>query len=257
MAYEIFTGQVPFRGDNPVATVLKQIEELPALEGNVPDAVVPVLAKTLAKDRTLRFASARGVAAALRLAREHMPRVNLPSAEREAGTAVYLRVVPRPAPPTESLPVAAGRPEAQPPTPPHQPATPASMAMAAVRLDPILKDLHSDDDSVRWRAVLALGAMGGANRAVLMALLDAMSDEDEAVRRAAVSGLGRLGPLAREAVPALIDVLRDDSLCDAASTSLVMIGLPAVPALLEAVQEGTSPVRWQAAEALTRIGRAS
>jgi HEAT repeat protein len=90
-----------------------------------------------------------------------------------------------------------------------------------------------------------------------MALLEAIGDEDESVRRAAVGALGRLGPAARDAVPALISTLRDDGLRDAAADSLVLIGLPAVPALLDAVQNGTSSVRWQAAEALTRIGNAS
>ena len=58
-------------------------------------------------------------------------------------------------------------------------------------------------------------------------------------------------------MPALVDSLKDDSMREAAAESLVLIGLPAVPALLEAVQHGTSSVRWKAAEALTRIGRAS
>jgi len=241
-----------------VATVLKQIEEAPALEGNVPDAVVPVLARTLAKDRVQRFASARGVAAALRLARENMPRRDATSVQRAANTAAFLHAVPRPAvPPTDPLPQAEAPLEAQPSTPPQVPATPVSMAMAAVRLEPILKELHSDDEAVRWRAVLALGAMGAGSRAALMALLEALGDEDEAVRRAAVAALGRLGPSARDAVPALISTLRDDNLRDAAAESLVMIGLPAVPGLLEAAQKGTSSVRWHAAFALTRIGRAS
>ena len=72
-----------------------------------------------------------------------------------------------------------------------------------------------------------------------------------------MAALGRLGSSAREAVPALIGTLRDDGLREAAAESLVMIGLPAVPGLLDAMQHGTSVVRWQAAEALTRIGRAS
>ena len=60
VVYELFTGHVPFHGDNPVATVLKQIEEVPALEGLVPDGVVPVLARALAKDRAHRFARPGG-----------------------------------------------------------------------------------------------------------------------------------------------------------------------------------------------------
>jgi predicted Ser/Thr protein kinase len=258
--FELFAGQVPFRGENPVATVLKQIEERPPLEDQMPESLVPVLSKALAKDRAQRFASARGIAAALRLARDHAPRPSVTDpGSLTATTSAFLNI------PVREMVAATGAraaaPEVptpeRPATPAHLPATPASMAMAAVRLDPILKDLQSGDDSVRWRAVLALGAIGKGSRPALLALLAAMGDDDEAVRRAAVSALGRLGSSAREVVPALISSLRDDSLREAAAESLVMIGLPAVPALLEAVQSGTSAVRWQAAEALTRIGRAS
>jgi predicted Ser/Thr protein kinase len=262
VVFELFTGQVPFRGDNPVATVLKQIEDAPPLEGYVPDGVVPVLARALAKDRAHRFASARGVAAALRLAREQMPRpASAQGYGNGATTMAFLNAplgsVERP---VQEIPPPAPAPANgtdRPPAPGYQPATPASMAMAAVRLEPLLRDLRSGDDDVRWRAVLALGALGSGSRPALMALLDATGDEDEGVRRAAVSALGRLGSSAREAVPALIDSLKDDSLREAAADSLVMIGLPAVPALLEILQNGSSVVRFQAADALTRIGRSS
>jgi hypothetical protein len=271
VVFELFTGRVPFRGDNPVATVLKQIEEAPPLEGVVPNAVVPVLARALGKDRAQRFASARGVAAALRLAHERLPRPASFSLTHStsAATAAFLQVatprlpetyrLPAPAAPQTPAPAEGGAPPVagRGAAPPQNPPTPVSMAIAAVRLEPILKDLDSADDSVRWRAVLALGALGNGSRPAFLALLQAMGDEDEAVRRAAVAALGRLGTEAREAVPALIGTLRDDMLREAAADSLVRIGLPAVPGLLEAMNQGTSAVRWQAAEALTRIGRAS
>jgi predicted Ser/Thr protein kinase len=257
--FELFTGQVPFRGDSPVATVMKQIEEPPRLEGHVPDALVPVLARTLAKDRAQRFATARGVAAAFRLAREQMPRTAPTAAHSTAApTAALLQATPSktPRPAVEPPPwlPPEPRPAEQPATPAHQPATPASMAMAAVRLEPHLKSLHDPDANVRWRAVLALGAIGTGSRPALLALRDALEDDSEAVRRAAVGALGRLGASAKEVVPALISSFRDDALREAAAESLVMIGLPAVPALVEAAQNGPSAVRFQAAEALTRIG---
>ena len=262
VVFELFTGQVPFRGENPVATVLKQIEEPPPLEDLEPAGLRPVLRRALEKDRAQRFASARGMAAALRLAREQMPRTAATAAHSTNATTVAFLNAPfgsveRPVqqiPPPLPTPATGSDRE---PEPGHLPATPASMAMAAVRLEPQLKDLRSSDDSVRWRAVLALGAIGAGSRPALLALLQAVGDEDEGVRRAAVSALGRLGPSAREAVPALVGTLRDDSLREIAADSLVMIGLPAVPALLEAMQTGTSSIRWQAADALTRIGRSS
>ncbi|HEY6546347.1 MAG TPA: protein kinase, partial [Vicinamibacteria bacterium] len=199
VVYELFTGQVPFRGDSPVATVLKQIEETAPLEGLVPNAVVPVLAKCLAKDRAQRFSSARGVAAALRLARERMPRATAVSvSSNSAATAAFLYnegppVVPLANRHNTPPPAPIAFPTPRGPAPAYQPSTPASMATAAIRLEPILKDLHSTDDSVRWRAVLALGAVGNGSRPALLALLDAIGDDDEAVRRAAVSSLGRMG----------------------------------------------------------------
>jgi serine/threonine protein kinase len=77
--YEIFTGQVPFRGDTPVATLFKHIQEPVPLEGGgpaarIPAAMVPVLRKALAKDRAERYASAAEVAAALRHAKEQASR---------------------------------------------------------------------------------------------------------------------------------------------------------------------------------------
>jgi hypothetical protein len=259
VVYELFTGHVPFRGDSPVATVLKQVEEAPALEGHVPDALIPVLSKALAKDRAQRFASARGVAAALRLAHDHQPRAVFatPPALRfaEAAEDPEVRAAAAPTGNLATMP-----PPLHDPTlanAAHQPATPVSMAMAALRIEPLLRDLRSGDSSARWRAVLALGALGGGSRPAMLALLDAVADDDEAVRRAAVSSLGRLGAAARDAVPALVGILTDEELRETAADSLVKIGLPAVPALLNALQHGTSSVRWQAAEALTRIGRAS
>jgi serine/threonine protein kinase len=260
--YELFTGQVPFRADSPVATVLKQVEEAPVLD-DLPAPLRPGLDRALAKDRAHRFSSARGVAAALRLARENEPLA--------VDTVFYVsppRVDERPviaaAPsPLESQPTGPLRVGSLPArdgaaTPAvHHPTTPHSMAMAAVRLGPILKDLQSSDESVRWRAVLALGAIGKGSRPAMLALLDALTDEDEAVRRAAIAALGGLGSEAKEAVPALVHALRDDNLREAAADSLVKIGLPAVPALLDAVQNGTSALRWQAADTLTRIGRSA
>jgi len=71
--YELFTGQVPFRGDTPVATIFKHIQDPVPLAGNVarllPPAVIPVLGRLLAKDRSQRYATAGEVAEALRQAR--------------------------------------------------------------------------------------------------------------------------------------------------------------------------------------------
>jgi hypothetical protein len=73
VVFEIFTGQVPFRGDSLMATLFKHIQEPPPFAGplgaRLPDAVVPVLAKALAKARDQRYATAAEMATALEQAR--------------------------------------------------------------------------------------------------------------------------------------------------------------------------------------------
>ena len=72
--YEIFTGTVPFRGDTPVATLFKHIQDSVPFEGpvaaRIPMAAVPILRKALAKNRTDRYGSAASLAEALRKAQQ-------------------------------------------------------------------------------------------------------------------------------------------------------------------------------------------
>jgi serine/threonine protein kinase len=74
--YEIFAGNVPFRGDTPVATLFKHIQDPVPFEGavaaHIPLAAVPVVRRALAKNRADRFASASAMADALRRAQQQM-----------------------------------------------------------------------------------------------------------------------------------------------------------------------------------------
>ena len=67
--YELFTARLPFRGDTPMATLLRHIQEPLRLDTEeaalVPEAVRPVLAIALAKSPDERFASASEMADAL------------------------------------------------------------------------------------------------------------------------------------------------------------------------------------------------
>jgi serine/threonine-protein kinase len=71
--FELFTGRVPFRGDTPMATLFKQIQDpVPFDEARaegLPEALVPALDKALAKDRSDRFSSVQELGQALREAR--------------------------------------------------------------------------------------------------------------------------------------------------------------------------------------------
>jgi eukaryotic-like serine/threonine-protein kinase len=68
--YEIFTGHVPFRGDTPISTILKHLNDPPHLEiAALSPALRLVLKRCLAKDPVQRYASAADIADALRQAR--------------------------------------------------------------------------------------------------------------------------------------------------------------------------------------------
>jgi serine/threonine-protein kinase len=73
VVYEVFTGRVPFRGDTPISTILKHINDPPPLDGPQASALPPtvrdVLRRALAKDPNQRYATAREMGEALRGAR--------------------------------------------------------------------------------------------------------------------------------------------------------------------------------------------
>jgi serine/threonine protein kinase len=125
--YEIFTGHVPFRGDTPIATIYLNLEQPPPLEGpeaaGIPPALVPVLAKALAKDPGERHSSARELAAALRTARsESLPATSPASVPLPA---------PLPAPPmdaTGTTDLRAGNLRPPPPPPSATPPPPPTIA---------------------------------------------------------------------------------------------------------------------------------
>jgi hypothetical protein len=57
--YELFTGTLPFRGDTPVVTIVRQLHDAPFLEQpQLPAPLRPVLARALAKDPDERYPSA-------------------------------------------------------------------------------------------------------------------------------------------------------------------------------------------------------
>jgi eukaryotic-like serine/threonine-protein kinase len=84
--YEIFTGQVPFHGDTPVATIFKHIQDPVPVTGRaavrIPPSAVAILVKAMAKDRNGRFETAAQMAQALRQARAEgvSPTASLPMA---------------------------------------------------------------------------------------------------------------------------------------------------------------------------------
>jgi HEAT repeat protein len=117
---------------------------------------------------------------------------------------------------------------------------------------PPLCDLLADaDPDHRWWAARALAAIG--TKAAKNLLVTALADADRDVRACAAQGLGELG--AEEAVAGLMGCLADPSpfLSRIAADSLARIGLPAVPALIAALEDGETLTRAGAARALSII----
>jgi len=86
--YEVFAGLVPFRGETPVATILKHIQEPLVLDpsSGLPEALCPVLDRCLAKTPESRYPSTAVLRQALEAARE--------ATFSEGATAAKLAVAP-------------------------------------------------------------------------------------------------------------------------------------------------------------------
>jgi eukaryotic-like serine/threonine-protein kinase len=74
LTYELFTGQVPFRGETPIATIFKHLQQPPPLDGptvkGLPFELLDVLRSALAKTAPERQASAAEYARAMSQARD-------------------------------------------------------------------------------------------------------------------------------------------------------------------------------------------
>ena len=86
VVYELFTGALPFRGDTPVATIVKQLQDAPDLGlPALPEALRPVLARALAKSPDDRYATADEMGRALEEASETQAPGRVPVRARAGG----------------------------------------------------------------------------------------------------------------------------------------------------------------------------
>ena len=103
VVHELFTGTLPFRGETPVATIVRQLQEAPNFDApGLPSALRPVLERALCKRPADRYATATEMRRALeeaRLAPEEAPAPATPE-PAAAGVAVLLA---REAPPRAPL----------------------------------------------------------------------------------------------------------------------------------------------------------
>jgi serine/threonine-protein kinase len=228
LVFEMFAGELPFRGDSHVSTIMKHIHERPPLEGpraaRIPVPVVPVLRKALAKTPELRYSTARGMAVALGVARNaargptlppsHVPHEPLP-ALLEALNPVdkTIRIsAPRAADPNapRSIPVLIhalvepARPtdDTIPPAVPPGAAPPETEPIAL-----LIEALRAPDKYDRARAARVLGGIGSDAKAAIPVLLEALRDREAMVRFDAANALEKMGDAAKEA---LSHALQDD-----------------------------------------------
>jgi HEAT repeat protein len=115
--------------------------------------------------------------------------------------------------------------------------------------EPLIAMLNDNDPSVRCLAAQALGLIGDT-RAV-EPLISALRGKNLSVRSAAVTSLGQLkDPRAFEPLSVL---LRVDGLQRVAQDALIEMGPTAVEPLCRILQEEDHPLRFYAAELLTKI----
>lgn len=94
--FELFTGRTPFHGSTPVAIIMKHLEQPPPLKGPeaaaIPEPLLPVLEKALAKDREARHPTAGALLEDLHRARDAWRGVERPALER---TPALAKTAPR------------------------------------------------------------------------------------------------------------------------------------------------------------------
>jgi len=91
--YEIFTGNVPFKGDTPISTILKQINDPLVFDAAATKRILPglrpVLERALAKDPADRFGSTAELVEAVRRSRSpSLRQERVPTVALEAPTVV-------------------------------------------------------------------------------------------------------------------------------------------------------------------------
>ncbi len=179
--------------------------------------------------------------------------------------------------PPQQLGVEASRLRSQPATSGSDETEPA---IAGIPLSDWVERLHSDNVRVRANACRDLGQLGEEAKAAIPALIDclgrmelvpralfvktladigpsavpalieALNGDDERVRSAAAVALGQIGPDAKDAVPALRAALGPGLLGQNSARALGRIGPHGMPALIDALKNGSE----HAALALGEIG---
>jgi HEAT repeat protein/tRNA A-37 threonylcarbamoyl transferase component Bud32 len=261
--YEMFTGEVPFKG-SAAETMVNHVHKAVPFDGpvgsRIPKNLVPIVQQALAKGPGDRFATARGMATAIRHA--------WANAEPETpGDAPAQAVAPK-APSVASMATLV----------PQGYVVPGADGSRGpdlqVEVQALIGALRDSDASARRRAAQALGECGPAGREAVGPLITALSDPDFWVSETAALALRKItGAPDPEAgrrrrardepsatPPAVTRLLK--AIQDPASRWMAVVALgqmgptahEAIPALIEALEDAESAVRWDAAKALGKMG---
>lgn len=128
-------------------------------------------------------------------------------------------------------------------------------------IDQLMLKLRSDSVTTRRSAAAALSGFGPPAKEAVPVLIELLTD-DYVVRSFVAEALGNIGPDAAAAIPRLMEAMKEregrtGEAEDArwrANNALARIGLAAVPALIEALEDNNFYVRQRAAFALHDIG---
>jgi HEAT repeat protein len=269
----MFTGHPPYRAATKVATALKHVHEPIPLEGtrarHVPEAMLPVLGKVLAKNPARRYPTARALASALALARtmsgapprmppnadEHEPLPVLLGALNPLDATLRLDlgdIRARDPANRRAIPVLLHALEGMVGTPAPE-ETPLEVLLEDGQLpEPVTLAGEGNGRGVDEVAVSFVGNPGSIG-----ILVEALREKDGNIRANAARALGGIGPAAREAIPVLLSALQDREAhvrWDAAR-ALGQIGAAAAEGLAAAVSDKDPVVRQIAADALKLIIR--
>ncbi len=128
--------------------------------------------------------------------------------------------------------------------------------LAAPLLVRAIRDTH-ESDSVRRKAINALGAMGSRGALAIPALIETLEFEQSAALRSAVrDALGKIG---QPALPTMIQYLRHTDpqvrlYVAGGIGKMGAAGQPAIPTLIAALQDPDDEVRLAVCEALQAVG---
>ncbi|HKC13989.1 MAG TPA: HEAT repeat domain-containing protein, partial [Vicinamibacteria bacterium] len=223
LIFEMFTGETPFHSESPLLTILKHLHERPPLDAGtaagLPESLLPVLRKAMAKRAKDRHSTVRGLATALGLARTASGALTLPppasapeplpallGALNPVDETVRIAVPRRPDPAAaRAIPVLIGAlgEHERPPLPSLEPAPPPPESPP----DPIailITALKHEDPPGRARAARVLGGIGSAAQMAIPVLLEALRDREPSVRLDAAKALERMGAVAQEALAAAV-----------------------------------------------------